>query len=761
MKARLLLALLLPALSGKALAQSSGFSEPPLVIFGKVIHVDQGSTYQVFDGALEMTFENAELGQNTVTKSAQLSPTGGSSQYSYRIEFPQKNLPALNELSTHFSITADPTRFDMSGVTINGVSATPLDPGSTSLTSKFSDRGQEHRIDLLVTLPQEDSDGDDLPNWWEELHGLNPLFAGDAASDEDGDGINALNEFRGGTDPNSSNADPTVVSNTVAAPEGGTAGLAMTIIDSDTAAADLDLTITSGMSGLTFRDSNGVLALPTTFTYADVLDGMIVIEVAVGTGNSSVPMTLTDTTGANTAIPFELFVETFSPGKQSGPQPALWLEPPTLAGVVSEWQDTSQHNRNGYQPTAADQPTGSATGVTFDGASEFLYLDDRLLALTEFSAFFAFNPVAPTADDQVLFNGGGLNLSIGGSGNPMHTSTLLAKRNGQLIEGPAVSFGSSLQATVTGNGSESFLAISGEALFASAATGDSLPASFATIGASQTILESAASQLFDGTLNEILLYDTPLDSSQRSRVEDYQLSRWSDLVVWDARNATAPQNVTGHPGVRNALNGGWGDDTLNGATLADVLRGGPGQDHLTGNGGGDRFQILPDHGNDTVTDFSEAEGDILDLTPIFAGLSGSPDNYLTFRTEVVRPPSGVPTINSVLEIDYDGGLDEVNQSVTFEGTALSNADLPRLVGSGSIRLGGPMYPTAVAITASSTELTETVTPRTLTLTRSGNLAASLDLDLSFVGSATADEDYLLTGVTGSGSLRTVSFAPGT
>ena len=309
--------------------------------------------------------------------------------------------------------------------------------------------------------------------------------------------------------------------------------------------------------------------------------------------------------------------------------------------------------------------------------------------------------------------------------------------------------------------SESLLAVSGESLYASATTSETLPASFSTIGASQTILEGAASQFLDGSLNEVLLYDTPLDASQRSRVEDYQLSRWSGLVVWDARNTTAPQNVAGHSGVRNALNGGWGDDNLDGAALSDVLRGGPGQDRLTGNDGGDRFQIFPSHGNDTVTDFSEVDGDILDLTPIFAGLSGSPDNYLTFRIEVVRPPSGVPTINSVLEIDYDGGLDEVDQSVIFEGTALSNSDLPRLVGSGSIQLGGPMYPTAVVITASATELTETVTPRTLTLTRSGNLAASLDLDLSFVGSATADEDYLLTGVTGSGALRTVSFAPGT
>ncbi|MCP5112629.1 MAG: hypothetical protein GY953_17535, partial [bacterium] len=207
------------------------------------------------------------------------------------------------------------------------MAATALDPSSETLSTSFATRGAEHRLDLLVTLPEEDSDGEGLPNWWEEFHGLNPFFAGDATGDEDGDGIDALAEFRGGTDPNASNADPTVVSNTVAAPEGGSAGLALTIIDSNTAAANLALSITSGVSGLSFRNGSGTLTPPATFTYADVLSGEIVIDVAVGTADVTVPMSVTDTTGANTPVAFDLFVTTFSPGNQSGPQPALWLEP--------------------------------------------------------------------------------------------------------------------------------------------------------------------------------------------------------------------------------------------------------------------------------------------------------------------------------------------------------------------------------------------------------------------------------------------------
>jgi hypothetical protein len=51
----------------------------------------------------------------------------------------------------------------------------------------------------LETNP--DTDGDGMPNVWEELHGLNPASPLDALDDLDGDGLNNLAEYRAGTDP--------------------------------------------------------------------------------------------------------------------------------------------------------------------------------------------------------------------------------------------------------------------------------------------------------------------------------------------------------------------------------------------------------------------------------------------------------------------------------------------------------------------------------------------------------------------------------
>ncbi|MBQ6137458.1 MAG: hypothetical protein IJI73_08830, partial [Kiritimatiellae bacterium] len=52
-----------------------------------------------------------------------------------------------------------------------------------------------------------DSDGDGLPDWWEEKFALDPLDPADAALDPDGDGLSSLAEFRAGTDPASPDTD--------------------------------------------------------------------------------------------------------------------------------------------------------------------------------------------------------------------------------------------------------------------------------------------------------------------------------------------------------------------------------------------------------------------------------------------------------------------------------------------------------------------------------------------------------------------------
>jgi polygalacturonase len=59
-----------------------------------------------------------------------------------------------------------------------------------------------------VLNPNDDTDGDGIPNGYEFAHGLDPLNPADASADNDGDGFSNLQEFLAGTDPNDKNSTP-------------------------------------------------------------------------------------------------------------------------------------------------------------------------------------------------------------------------------------------------------------------------------------------------------------------------------------------------------------------------------------------------------------------------------------------------------------------------------------------------------------------------------------------------------------------------
>ncbi len=52
-----------------------------------------------------------------------------------------------------------------------------------------------------------DDDKDGMPSYYERLNGLNPLFAGDASLDPDGDSLTNLEEYKHGTDPHDPDTD--------------------------------------------------------------------------------------------------------------------------------------------------------------------------------------------------------------------------------------------------------------------------------------------------------------------------------------------------------------------------------------------------------------------------------------------------------------------------------------------------------------------------------------------------------------------------
>lgn len=97
----------------------------------------------------------------------------------------------------------------------------------------------------------------------------------------------------------------------------------------------------------------------------------------------------------------------------------------------------------------------------------------------------------------------------------------------------------------------------------------------------------------------------------------------NDWLYGDAGNDT----LTGGRGA-DQLDGGAGDDRLLGGRGEDTLVGGTGNDTLTGGSGGDTFVVTESHANPffpvgspqprttRITDFSQEDGDVIDLSNI-------------------------------------------------------------------------------------------------------------------------------------------------
>ena len=100
----------------------------------------------------------------------------------------------------------------------------------------------------------------------------------------------------------------------------------------------------------------------------------------------------------------------------------------------------------------------------------------------------------------------------------------------------------------------------------------------------------------------------------------------------------------------NYLAGGGGSDTLNGGAGNDLLIGGAGHDTLTGGTGADTFVLDPDVlGNvalgDLITDYSQAQGDVIDLTKLFSVAAGHS------AAEYVQVAAG-----GALQVDVNGSV---------------------------------------------------------------------------------------------------------
>ena len=752
------------ALALASVAGAASLSEPPRVVHGKVVKLGQGGSYQLFSGTLQVKLVNLQSPSHVLNLDVPLRRVGSNGEFSYRLEVDQETAPASDKLANTLVVGTGQARYAIQSATVNGHPASLLDPGQAAeISTSFANRGEELRIDFRTDIPTPDTDGDGLPDWWEQLYGLDPANGADALVDADGDGWSNLKEFQLSTDPQTANRAPVLQDSLLVVTAGGTAGVYLPVADADSTAANLKLTLLEGGAGLVWKRAGAELGLGHTFTYADILAGNVSVEVANTFIKDTVRFQLEDLTSAGVA-PQEVsvVVEAFSPNKRWLADPAVWLDAGsvTQSVAVEEWTDRSTYRRDGYQPYPEARPLADGAGRLAFDESQFLYVDEREVDLGQFVALMAFELDAETESDQTLFSSSDLEVSIGGPQSGIHGRSLKVVQNGRTIFGPVVDPNKMVQLTLASSEGGAELRIPGMGRFSSRAAEDAPLSSFTTVGARQSFSSPVAENFFNGSLREVLFYNRPLSPEIQGQIEDYQLARWQGVRVWNHRSSTLPVLVTGAGGVRNTICGGEGNDHLTGAEQADILRGGVGNNRLTGKGGADHFLFSKTGGNDVITDFSAVAGDAIDLTELFAGKTGLPSQYVKLKTLVTRDANNIPRVDTRLELIYEGVGTTANQTITLEGVGLGSSDLPRLVSEGALKLGGPRYDSVIGLAISAADPASPGSPRKLTVSRSGNTSAAIQVPLSLGGTARVDEDYQIVGSQGTGAVRSVALARG-
>jgi len=65
----------------------------------------------------------------------------------------------------------------------------------------LGNKGETEKKEFWITDDLNDTDGDGMPDWWEEKHDFNPYDPSDGENDEDNDGFTNAEEFKRGTNP--------------------------------------------------------------------------------------------------------------------------------------------------------------------------------------------------------------------------------------------------------------------------------------------------------------------------------------------------------------------------------------------------------------------------------------------------------------------------------------------------------------------------------------------------------------------------------
>ena len=273
------------------------------------------------------------------------------------------------------------------------------------------------------------------------------------------------------------------------------------------------------------------------------------------------------------------------------------------------------------------------------------------------------------ADD--LWGGSGVDLLSGGDGNDNlrgenDNDTLSGGLGDDTINGggntDTVDYSASLTAvsidlennSATGEGTDTLSSIEN-------AIGSAFDDTFFTDYYANTIDGGAGSDTLDYSQGYYSAYSISTDLAAGTTTGSGTSDTFTNIenVIGRAGNDT----ITGNADA-NKLEGRNGNDVIDGAAGNDLLYGGAGTDTLTGGADADTFvfeSATAFNGVDTITDFTVADSDAIDLSGVLTAYDPLTD-LLTDFVEITDDGS-----DSVLKVDTDGGADNFVQIATLTG----------------------------------------------------------------------------------------------